>query len=463
MSQVGLARLQFGVTTIYHFLFVPITIGMAFMLAILETLYWRNPTDRGRQTINFFGRLFLINFAVGVVTGILQEFQFGMNWSNYSRFVGDVFGAPLAVEALAAFFLESTFLGIWIFGWDRVSPRIHALSMWLVAIGTSLSAFWILTANAFMQEPVGYKIVHGHAEMTNFFALLGNPQLWVEFPHTELAALATGAFVVIGVSAYFLARNRHVEWFRLPFQLGLIVASITSVLVILVGHDQAQHLIVAQPMKMAASEALWHTSALHASWSVVSFFNPATHHTWWSLSIPYLLSILAYNRLSGRVLGISALQHLYVHRYGPGNYVPPVFVTFWAFRFMILIGFLMAILAVWGLILVHKGRVLERPRYLRLMVWATGLPILGNIMGWVMTEVGRQPWIVFGLQKTVDGVSPTVPIGDIWITLIGFALLYGVVALIEVRLLLKFIRLGPGAAEPVPPPTTEFLSVGESL
>lgn len=461
MNNVALARLQFGGVTIYHFLFVPITIGLAFMLAILETRYWRNPTPEGRQTLTFFGRLFLINFAVGVVTGIFQEFQFGMNWSNYSRFVGDVFGAPLAVEALAAFFLESTFLGVWIFGWDRVSPRVHTWAMWLVAIGTSLSAFWILTANAWMQEPVGYKIVHGRAEMTNFWAIITNPQLVREFPHTEIAALATGAFFLLSVSAYFLSRRQYVQWFEGPFKIGLIVAAVASVLVIVIGSEQAAHLIVSEPMKMAAAEALWKTSPLHAPWTMISIFNPVTGHSWFSIKIPDLLSILAYNRLSGRVTGITELQHLYVHRYGPGWYVPPVLVTFWSFRFMILIGTLMAIASVTGVWLMFRGRLLQNRRYLKIMVWAVGLPSLGNIMGWVMTEVGRQPWIVFGLQKTVDGVSPTVSVTEVWITLIGFGLVYTVMGIVEVRLLLKYIRLGPEAEEP--DPVDEPMSLAHKL
>ena len=448
MTDVGLARLQFGTMTIYHFLFVPITIGTAFMLAILETRYWktRNPADR--KIIDFFGRLFLINFALGVVTGILQEFQFGMNWSNYSRFVGDVFGAPLAVEALLAFFMESTFIGIWIFGWDRLSPRLHTWSIWLVAIGTSLSAFWILTANSFMQQPVGYTLIKGHAAMTNFFALLGNPQLWVEFPHVEAAALTTGGFFVAAISAYSIrVKKEYRDWFMPPLRTALIVAAVGSVVVIVLGHDQAQHLIVAQPMKMAASEALWHNSGLHASWSIVSLFNPVTHHIWLSIPIPDMLSILAYNRLTGRVLGMSTLQQLYVHRYGPGYYVPPVLVTYWGFRFMIMIGFFMAIVAVWGLWLARTHRLTHRPGYLRLLTWSILLPSVANIAGWVMTEVGRQPWIVFGLQKTATGVSPTVPIYEVAITFIGFTLLYLILGIIEVRLLVKFVRLGPEAEE----------------
>lgn len=448
MTDVGLARLQFGVTTIYHFLIVPLTIGTALQLAILETLYWKNPTPKKRALLDFFGRLFLINFALGVVTGILQEFQFGMNWSNYSRFVGDVFGAPLAVEALAAFFLESTFIAVWIFGWDWVSPRIHVWSMWLVAVGTSLSAFWILTANSFMQEPVGYILRHGHAEMNNFFGLLANPQLWVEFPHTEVAALATGAFFVAGISAVFLRKGKHVEEFRLSFRVAILTAAVTSILVVIIGHEQAQHLIVAQPMKMAASEALYQTSALHAPWTLVAWVDPVRQVNHWVIAIPYMLSILAYNSLSGRVLGINALQRLYVHRYGPGWYVPPVVSTFWTFRIMILIGFVMAGLALWAIWLENRGVLLNSPRFLRVMTWAIGLPLLGNIMGWIMTEVGRQPWIVFGLMKTVRGVSPTVPMADVWITLIGFGGLYGILGYIDVKLLVKYVRLGPQAEEP---------------
>lgn len=450
MNELGLARLQFGVTTVYHFLFVPLTIGLSFLLAILETVYVRTQDSQYKKLIDFFGRLFLINFAVGVVTGILQEFQFGMNWSNYSRFVGDVFGAPLAVEALLAFFLESTFLGVWVFGWDRLSPRLHAWAMWLVAIGTSLSAFWILVANSFMQEPVGYAVRHGHAEMVNFFALLGNPQLWVEFPHVELGALATGSFFMMGVSAYFLVRGQHREMFDKSFRLGAVVALVASVLVFIVGHDQAQHLIVAQPMKMAASEALWHTSPEHAPWTVVAVVHAAQHRTTDQVQIPDLLSILAYNHLSGRVAGIEELQRLYVKKYGPGNYVPPVFVTFWTFRVMILAGTLMILVSAAAVWFILQERYERRRRFLRLAVWAVGLPYLANIMGWVMTEVGRQPWIVFGLETTANGVSPTVSAGEVVTTLVGFGLLYGIMAAADIYLFRKYIRLGPDAVEPGP-------------
>ncbi|MCL8207951.1 MAG: cytochrome ubiquinol oxidase subunit I [Actinomycetia bacterium] len=451
MTELGLARLQFGVTTVYHFLFVPLTIGLSFLLAILETVYVKTQDPAYKKLVDFFGRLFLINFAVGVVTGILQEFQFGMNWSNYSRFVGDVFGAPLAVEALLAFFLESTFLGVWIFGWDRLSPRAHAWSMWLVAIGTSISAFWILVANSFMQEPVGYALRSGHAEMVNFFALLGNPQLWVEFPHVWLGSLATGAFFMTGVSAYYLVRGRHPELFDKTFRLGAVAALVASVLVFVVGHDQAQHLVTAQPMKIAASEALWHTSPERAPWTLVANIDTAHQRTTDAVQIPDLLSILAYNHTTGRVTGIDELQAQYVKRYGPGDYVPPVVPTFWSFRLMILAGTLMILAAAWAVWLIVEERHQRRPRFLKAMVWAIGLPYLAEIMGWIMTEVGRQPWVVFGLETTANGVSPTVSATEVWITLVGFGLLYGAMAVADVYLLLKYIRLGPDVGEPDEP------------
>ncbi|MCL6562480.1 MAG: cytochrome ubiquinol oxidase subunit I [Firmicutes bacterium] len=449
MTALGLARLQFAVTTIYHFLFVPLTIGLALLIAILETMYVHRGRDPGlRRLIDFFGRLFLINFAIGVVTGILQEFQFGMNWANYSRFVGDVFGAPLAVEALLAFFLESTFLGVWIFGWDRLSPRLHLLSIWLVAGASSLSAFWILTANAFMQEPVGYVLRQGHAEMANFFALLGNPQLWVEFPHVELGALATGGFFMAGVSAYFLRRGVDVESFEHSFRLGLVVALVSSVLVAVVGHDQAQHLVTAQPMKIAASEALWHTSPEHAPWTVFALIDPTTQTNRAVVQIPDLLSILAYNHLTGRVTGIEELQQADVARYGPGNYVPPVVLTFWSFRLMVLAGTLMILLAGVGTWWVLHQKHRAHPRFLRLMTWAIGLPYVANIMGWVMTEVGRQPWVVYGLETTAQGVSRSVSATEVWITLLVFGGLYGAMGLAAVYLMRKYIRLGLEGREP---------------
>lgn len=304
----------------------------------------------------FWGKLFLINFAVGVVTGILQEFQFGMNWSDYSRFVGDVFGAPLAVEALAAFFLESTFIGIWIFGWDKVSKRVHLLSIWLVAFGTMLSAFWILAANSFMQHPVGFEINNGRAEMNDFFALITNGQLLVEFPHTVLAAYATGAFLVTGISAYKILKKQEVSFFKKSFQIAAIVGIISSIGVAVAGHAQAQYLVETQPMKMAASEGLWGKSGDPAPWTVWANIDPENQISTGEFQIPYMLSFLSYSKFSGEVKGMLELQAEYEQTYGPGDYIPPVRTTFWSFRIMVLAGTLMIVLGMYAMYLMWRKK-----------------------------------------------------------------------------------------------------------
>ncbi|RIV18041.1 cytochrome ubiquinol oxidase subunit I [Alicyclobacillaceae bacterium I2511] len=443
MLQVLLDRWQFGVTTVYHFLFVPLTIGLIFLIAVMESIYVASGNEDYKKMAKFWGNLFLINFAVGVVTGIMQEFQFGMNWSNYSRFVGDVFGAPLAVEALAAFFLESTFLGIWVFGWDRVSKRVHLTAVWMVAFGTTLSAFWILAANAFMQEPVGYVLRHGRAEMDSFGALLINPQLWVEFPHVWFAALSTATFFVAGISAYYILRGRSKKIFMNSFKIAVSFGLVGSVLVAVVGHEQAQHLVTAQPMKMAASEALWNTSAEHASWNLLAGIDQASHRNTFQVQVPYALSILAYNHPYGKVEGINQLQAQYVQKYGPGNYIPPVWITFYTFRIMVLAGVVMILLALYGVYLMLRDKLEGHRKYYKWMIWAIALPYIGNTTGWIMTEIGRQPWAVFGLLKTANGDSPTVGPALVWTTLIGFALVYGILAVVDVYLLVKNIKMGP--------------------
>ncbi|MCL6636953.1 MAG: cytochrome ubiquinol oxidase subunit I [Alicyclobacillus sp.] len=447
MSSVLLARWQFGITTVYHFLFVPLTIGLAFLIASMETFYVATQDATYKRMAKFWGKIFLINFAVGVVTGILQEFQFGMNWSDYSRFVGDVFGAPLAIESLAAFFLESTFLGVWMFGWDRLSPRLHLASIWLVAVGTTLSAFWILTANAFMQEPVGYVQRAGHVEMSSFGQLIANPQLWLEFPHVWLGALSTGAFFVAGVSAFGLLQQRSGTVYQRSFAIAIATALVSSLLVAVVGHDQAQHLMQAQPMKMAASEALWETSPDVAPWTLVAAIDSEHHRNTFEIDIPGVLSLLAYNHLHGRVPGIHQLQAAYVRQFGPGNYIPPVRTAFWSFRIMVLAGMLMILFSLYGVWVMMRERLERHRQFLRLMVAAIPLPFIANSMGWIMTEVGRQPWVVFGLLRTADGVSPTVSPAMVWTTLLGFAVLYGVLAVVDIFLLIRVVRGGPEPEE----------------
>ncbi|UVI30684.1 cytochrome ubiquinol oxidase subunit I [Paenibacillus spongiae] len=447
MEALELARWQFGITTVYHFLFVPLTIGLAYLIAFMQTMYVVKKDDKYKRMTKFWGKIFLLNFAVGVVTGIIQEFQFGMNWSDYSRFVGAVFGGPLAVEALVSFFMESTFIGIWIFGWDRLSKKVHLACIWLVAVAATLSALWILSANAFMQEPVGYEIVNGRAEMTSFFALLGNKQLWVEFPHVIFGALATGSMFVVGISAYKMLRKQQTDIFKASFQIGIVVVLVSSLLTAFAGHDQAQHLMKSQPMKMAATEALWHTSGESAPWTVIASIDPEKRENRFQLEIPYALSILSYNSLTGKVPGMLELQAEYEAKYGPGNYIPPVRTTFWSFRIMVGAGMAMIFLGLFGTIAVIRNKAEKYRRYLKWMLPAMALPYIANSAGWIMTEVGRQPWIVFGLQKTEDGVSPLVSSGMVATSLIGFTLVYGILASVFVYLVVKTVRQGADEAD----------------
>ncbi|GAA4847161.1 cytochrome ubiquinol oxidase subunit I [Paenibacillus vulneris] len=442
MDTLDLSRWQFGITTVYHFLLVPLSIGLAYLIAVMQTMYVVKKDDSYKIMAKFWGKLFLLNFAVGVVTGIMQEFQFGMNWSDYSRFVGAVFGGPLAIEALVSFFLESTFLGIWIFGWDRLPKKVHLASIWLVAVGTTLSALWILSANSFMQEPVGYAIQNGRAEMTSIFAILGNKQLWVEFPHVIYGALSTGALFVTGISAYKILRKQQPELFKTSFTIGITIALAASFMTAVAGHEQAQHLMKSQPMKMAASEALWNTTGDSAPWTVFALIDVEKQQNRAQLEIPYALSILSYNKLHGSVPGMNELQSEYEAKYGPGNYIPPVKTTFWSFRIMVLAGVLMILLSLFGTYAVWRNKLDQFPRYLKWMVPAISLPYIANSAGWIMTEVGRQPWLVFGLQKTEAGVSPTVTPAMVATSLIGFTVIYGLLAAALVYLIVVFVKKG---------------------
>ena len=447
MDPILLARLQFAVTTVYHFFFVPLTLGLSVLVAIMETLYVRTGQEAYKQITKYWGKLFIINFAMGVVTGIVQEFQFGMNWSAYSRFVGDIFGAPLAIEALLAFFLESTFLGIWIFGWDKLSKGLHAVAIWLVAIGSNLSALWILIANSFMQEPVGFVLRNGRAEMTDFFALILNPNVWVQFPHTVMAGFATGSFFVMGISAYHLIKKNQVENFRRSFQISAVIGCIAILLVILNGHSQTQHMVESQPMKIAAAEALWNTES-PASFSLLTIGDLKQRRDVFSIRLPRMLCLLAYNQLDCEIQGIYDLQAQYEQKFGPGNYIPPVAVSYWSFRIMVGAGFTMAALALYGLFMVMGGMFDERPRILRLFLWAIALPYIANTAGWLLAELGRAPWVVYGLMKIEDAISPSVSGGYVLASLILFTLVYGALMVADLYLLIKFARAGPGDALP---------------
>lgn len=423
-----LSRLQFAVTTIYHFLFVPLTMGLSFILAVFETLAFRTGDDSYKRIARFWGKLFLINFAVGVVTGIVQEFQFGMNWSEYSRFVGDIFGIPLAIEALLAFFLESTFLGIWIFGRGKIPAALHLASIWIVAVGSSLSAFWILTANSFMQNPVGFVFRNGRAEMTDFFAVVTNPYLFYQFPHVFMAGLATASFFVMGISAWRIgAKATDTPLFIRSFQVALFFGLFSSVSLIFTGHTQAAHLAKAQPMKLAAMEALYETQD-PAPLSLLAWVDEETGERKFSYEVPSILSLLVYNEPRGLVRGIQELQAEFEEQYGEGKYNPPVMLTFYAFRIMVGSGMLMLGLVVLGLAWwLFKGR--DYPRWLWILfALALLLPYVANSTGWILAEVGRQPWVVYGLMKTEYAVSPGVTADQVRFSLMAFAVLYGLLA-----------------------------------
>ena len=442
MSVLELARLQFGSTTIFHFLFVPLSIGLVFMVSILETMYVFRNNEKYKKLTKFFGHLFLINFAVGVVTGILQEFQFGMNWSEYSRFVGDVFGAPLAIEALLAFFMESTFLGIWIFGWDRLPKKVHLMSIWLVFIGTLMSAFWILAANSFMQEPVGFTIRNGRAEMNDFFAIIKNPQLLVEFPHTIAGALATGALFVAGVSAYKILKKQEIELFKKSFNIAMVAALISGIGIAFSGHAQAKHLMESQPMKMAASEGIWEDSGDPASWMLFGLIDTKNKENKYEIEIPYLLSYLAYEKFEGKVPGMNSLQEKYEKLYGPGNYIPPVKTTFWSFRIMAGAGMVMIMMSLLGLYYSYRKKLDSKKLFLKASILLISLPFIANSAGWIMTEIGRQPWTVFGLMTTAASVSPNVSKGSLIFSITTFTAMYAILAAVLVYLFVKEIKKG---------------------
>jgi cytochrome d ubiquinol oxidase subunit I len=463
VSVLELSRWQFGITTVYHFLFVPITIGLGFLVAGFETAWIRSGNDRWLRLTKFYGRLFLINFAMGVVTGIVQEFQFGMNWSAYSRFVGDIFGAPLAIEALLAFFLESTFLGLWIFGWDRLPRRVHAACMWIAATGTVLSAYFILAANSWMQHPVGYHYnpVTHREELTSFLAVMTNPAQLATFPHTVAACFLTAGGLVTGVALWHLLRRpaspEATAAFRSAAKAGAVTALAAAVATIVTGDIQGKLMTIYQPMKMAAAEALYHT-AQPAPFSLFTIGNLNGSRPVFQITLPRLLSFLATGNFSGQVKGIDNLQALYAQVYGPGSYTPVIPVAYWSFRLMIGIGLLTALIALAVLWTLRNGRVPApvsgRALRSRLLLWAAiavpFLPLAGNAVGWMFTEMARQPWLVFGQMKTSAGVSANSA-GEVLTSLIVLTLLYGGLAVIEGGLMFKYARADLAAEEPSGP------------
>ena len=444
MSSLDLARWQFAITTVYHFIFVPITIGMGFLVAGLQTAWYRTGNTKYLKATKFFGKLFLINFAMGVVTGIVQEFQFGMNWSSYSRFVGDIFGAPLAMEGLLAFFLESTFLGMWIFGWDRLPKKIHLASIWAAAMGTVFSAYFILAANAWMQHPVGYTVneARGRAELTDIFAVLFQNTAVSSFAHTISFAFFTAGSFLVGVSAWLLVKNREKAMATSTLKLGLVTVMITFVMIAVTGDWTARIMTEQQPMKMAAAEALYETKA-NAPFSLLTIGTLDQSRPVFQIDIPGVLSFMSTGDVNGVVEGINDLQAKYEQQYGPGDYTPNIPLAYWGFRLMIGFGALATLFALITLWRLRKNELPKGRWFLPAMISMPFLPILANSFGWIFTETARQPWAVFGLFKTADGVSPTVGAASVAFTMIVFTLLYGVLAIIEFKLMIRAIQIGP--------------------
>ena len=456
MDVLILARLQFALTIIYHFFFVPLTIGLSLVVAILETIYVSTGKEIYKRLTKFWGKLFLINFAVGVVTGIVQEFQFGMSWAEYSRFVGDVFGTPLAIEALLAFFLESTFLGIWIFGWDRISKGLHLATMWLVVIGSNLSAIWILIANGFMQHPAGYIISEGRAVMTDFSQLVFNLPIFTHYPHVFTASLVTASFFMLGISAYHLLRRNETEFFRYSFRMAAIIGVVGTIAVGVIGDFQGKELRSYQPMKLASLEALFDTED-PASLSIITIANPVTGKLIIDWRIPKALSLLMYDRLSGEVMGINQLQAQCEQQFGPGDYTPPPVILYWSFRAMVSAGLLMILFSIIAIIVGFRNLENKFPWFLTILMFSMGLPYIANTGGWLLTEVGRYPWIAYGIFKMENGFSQVLTPGTLLFSLVGFVLIYGLIIMAMIFLMRKSATAGPVEENVAPPEFTPHL------
>jgi cytochrome bd ubiquinol oxidase subunit I len=457
--QADLARWQFAFTSVNHFLFVPVTIGLAFLTALLQTAWHRRGNPEYLRLTRFFGTLLVINVAIGVVTGLVQEFQFGMNWSAYSRLVGNIFGAPLAMEGLAAFFLESTFLGLWLFGWDKLSKRVHLATIWLVAAGAMLSAAFIMAANSWMQHPVGYVLnakTH-QPELNDIWALFTNPVFVWSYAKVIFAALTTGAAVMLAVSAWQLRRGGDRSVFGKSARLALVVLVPAILFAMLVGDELGVIEARYQPMKIAAAEAQW-TTCQPCSFSLIQIGGGNNDHTPTQiLSIPHLLSLLATNHWNGKVIGMSPLQAQYAAKYGAGNYVPNVFIQYWGMRVMAYLAVVVVLVALWGLWLNRRKKLATSRRFLWAATWLVVLPFLINTAGWLLTESGRQPWIVQGIMLTKNGLSPSVSTTELWISVIVFVLLYGALGTVDLLLMLRYSRkeLPPApaastAGQPVP-------------
>jgi cytochrome bd ubiquinol oxidase subunit I len=444
VSAVDLARIQFATTSIYHFLFVPLTLGLAPLVAVMQTLWFRSRDDAWLRLTRFFGTLLLINFAIGVATGLVQEFQFGMSWAVYSNFVGGVFGAPLAIEGLAAFMVEATFLGLWIFGWDQLPRGLHLVTIWVVALATWLSAYLILVANSWMQHPVGYRIVDGKAELSSVSALLSNGFAIIAWIHVILAGLIFGSMVMLGICCWHFLRGRNVELFRRAAKLALIVAVPATLIQLSVGNRFGEAVTTAQGMKIAASEAQWNTCQ-PCGFSIfqIGGFSQQDETPRFSITIPRLLSWMGTGSFDGKIEGLNQLQRQEQRSYGRGDYIPDVRLMYWSMRVMAMLGVAMFLIASAGAWLYRKRKLHTSRRFLWIAVVGMGFPYVAATAGWILTEMGRQPWIAQNLLKTSDAVSTGLNTATVAASLTVFVLLYLVLGIVDVLLMRHYARLDP--------------------
>ncbi|HTG01384.1 MAG TPA: cytochrome ubiquinol oxidase subunit I [Nitrospirota bacterium] len=444
MDTLALSRLQFAVTSMFHWIFVPLTLGLSVLTAYMETKYVRTADTTYLRMTKFWGKLFLINFALGIVTGLTMEFQFGMNWAEYSKYVGDIFGAPLAIEATLAFFLESVFIGVWIFGWNKVSKATHALAIWIVALATNLSALWILLANGWMQKPVGYVLRNNRAEMTDFGALLTNDYGLLKFGHTLSSGYVVAAFFVMAISAYHLLRKNNVDFFQRSFKMAAIFGLASSLLVAVIGDINAAEIARNQPTKFAAMESLWETQK-GVGFNLIVIPDTAREcNAVEGPCVPRLLSYLAFHNPDAEIKGLKAF---------PAEERPPVWPVFAGFRVMVLIGGLLLLLSVFGVFYSLRGTLEQHRLFLLLVLYALPLPYIAGQLGWIVAEIGRQPWIVYGVLKTSQAVSRSVSAVQVVISLLGFTVLYSGLGIVDVYLLTKFARKGPEDAGSAAIPT----------
>jgi len=444
MDVLFLSRLQFAVATYFHFLFVPLTLGLSILLAIMQSLHLKTGNEEYRSMAKFWGKLFLINFAIGVVTGITLEFQFGTNWSRYSRYVGDIFGPLLAIEATVAFFLESTFIAVWAFGWKRLSPKAHTVSIWLVALAANVSAFWILIANAWMQSPVGFVMQKGRPVLNDFLAVITQPYAILTILHTLSAAYVVAGFFVMGISAYHILRKQHLSFFTRSFRMGLTFALISSLFVVVEGHMHGADLVHKQPAKLAALEAHWETGKYAPVYMLAIPDEENSRNSIQIGPIPGALSLLAYHSPSAEVKGLRDI---------PKAERPPVALTFLSFRLMVTLGMLFALLTIVAWF--KRNKLESNPLLLKVMLYAIPLPYIACELGWTVTEVGRQPWIVYGLMKTSDAVSP-IAASQVGTLLVAFFLVYSLLGLAAFLLMAR-------AAKKVPPKSSISTTAGKGV